>query len=106
MRWVQLAFFIVRMLWRYGPPLWKIGNDIYHDIESKSGAGGKALSSEEKADTFNRKAQMAYTGSHGYMPRRPMLNEFREAVWKRNNIGKEPRKLMDARLRVLPKRPR
>jgi len=83
------------MIWKYGPGLWKLGKDIYDDVESRS-----LNTSESKAIAYNRRAEQAFVGQKGYMPRRRTLNEFREAVWKYRNPGKTAMPLMDARLRV------
>jgi hypothetical protein len=100
MKWLQLAFLIIRMLWKYGPAAWKLGNNIYRDVESRTHSGGDKLTSEESAKAFNDIVVTQSIKKYGEVPKRPELNKFREHVWKRNNIGKTAKRLRDPRLRV------
>jgi len=100
MKWLQLAFLIIRMLWKYGPAAWKLGNNIYHDVEGRVRPGGDKLTSEERAKAFNDIAVTQSIKKYGEVPKRVELNKFRENVWKRNNIGKTAKPLRDPRLRI------
>jgi hypothetical protein len=102
MGWIQLAIFIVQMLIKYGPTLWKLGKQIYDEIEARI-HGGETLTSDQKAIAFNRTAERAYVAQTSTQPTRKVLNEFRENVWTLKNPGKEPKPLTDVRLRILPK---
>jgi hypothetical protein len=100
MRWIQLALFAVRMIWKYGPTVWKLGNKIYHEVEARVHKDGEKLLSEESAVAFNHKVVQRSIDRYDEMPGRSEINKFREDVWKRNNIGKTAKRLKDPRLRV------
>ena len=99
MKWIQLAVFATRMILRYGPKLWKLGKEIFDDIEQRRRQDGTPLAKEEKAAVFNTLAERAIVEQKGYEPRRPALNVLRENVWRYRNPGKTPKRLADARLR-------
>ena len=101
-QWIQLGMFAVKMIIKWGPKIWKLGNDVYHDIEGKRDIDGDALTSDQSANSYNQKAVRVVAGFTGkaYSPRN--LNALREDVWKRNNIGSKPNLLKDARLRAMP----
>jgi len=100
MKWLQVAFLVIRMLWKYGPTVWKLGNQIYKDVEGRTHPDGEKLASEESAKAFNDIAVTEAIKKFGEVPKRSELNKFREQVWKRNNIGKTAKKLRDPRLRA------
>ena len=100
MKWLEVAFLVIRMLWTYGPTVWKLGNNIYHDVEGRVRPGGGKLTSEESAKAFNDISVTEAIKQFGEVPHRSELNKFREQVWKRNNIGKTAKKLRDPRLRA------
>jgi len=102
MNWIKFAMFAVNMLIKYGPALWKLGKQIYDDIERKA-AVDSTITPEQKAIIFNRTAERAYTGQRGKTPNRKTLNAFRENVWKAKNPGKTGKPLGDVRLNILPK---
>jgi len=101
-RWIQLGMFALQMLIKWGPKIWKLGNNVYRDIEEKRNETGGTLTSDESAKSYNEKAVRVVAGATGkaYSPRN--LNALREDVWKRNNIGSKPKPLKDARLRAMP----
>jgi len=105
MNYVQIIFFAIKMLWEYGPKLWKLGKEIYDKIEQTSthvdgSREAKPLTSDQKAKEFNRQALNSVARYKGYMPKRTAVNEFRENVWKYRNPNATPKELSDARLRA------
>lgn len=102
MNWIKIAMFAVGMIIKYGPTLWKLGKQIYDDIEQKKMVDS-TMSSEQKAIMFNRTAERAYIGQSRETPDRKTLNMFREDVWKAKNPGKTGKPLKDVRLNVLPR---
>jgi len=101
MKWIQIALLIIQMLWKYGPTMWKLGNDIYHEVEGHIAPEGTKPTSTEKAAAFNRIAVTESVRKYKEIPKRSELNRFREDVWKRNNINKVAKRIEDARLRAL-----
>lgn len=104
MQWIQLAFFVMRMIIKYGPKLWKLGNEIYHDVEGKQNEDGSPLSSEQSANIYNQKATRKIVGKTGRAPDVRKLNALREDVWKKNNPGNVPKPLSNVRLRAMPRK--
>lgn len=98
-KWLSLAVYVIRMVWKYGPRLWKIGRELYDEIEARCSPDGTPLDATEKAVVFNEVAQKAIAEHKGYVPRRPVVNLYRERVWRYRNPGKTPKRLTDARLR-------
>jgi len=99
MKWIQLAIYAVRMILRYGPKLWALGKEIYDDLEKRRRPDNTPLGAEEKATVFNHLAERAVADTKGIVPRRPVLNRYREDVWQYRNPGKRAKRLADARLR-------
>ena len=101
----QLIFFAIKMLWEYGPRIWKLGKEIYDKVEGSHSSVPESritepLTSELKAIKFNRLAETAISGLTGVEPKRSELNQFRERVWKYRNPNATPKDLADARLRI------
>ena len=98
MNWVKIlglvsqVIFWVKMLFRWGPTVWKMGTKIYRDVESiypassDKGSDGKATRFYEdvRYETARRKKPRPWITD---------VNRLREDVWAKNNPGKTPKPL-------------
>jgi hypothetical protein len=98
---IQMIIFSVKMIMRYGPSLWKIGKNIYDDVEGMSKEAPEPLSSTSKAQQWNNKALVYHIENKGIVPPRLKLNELRENVWTaKNQLAEDRKPISDPKLMV------
>jgi hypothetical protein len=96
-----MVIFSVKMLIRYGPGLWKIGKDIYDDVEDLSANSTEPLSSTTKAQEWNNKALVYEIEKKGVVPTMNKLNRMREDVWTaKNKLAEDRKPISDPKLMV------
>jgi hypothetical protein len=98
LNWIKWALFISQMIIRYGPKLWKLGKEIYNEIERRVDSKNEKLSSDAKAKAFNKLAVSPYMKHKKKVPMHPDLNRFRENIWTAKNRGKTRKALKDPKL--------
>lgn len=81
MKWIV---FILKCIITYGPKLWKIGRELYDNIEKWS----SDKKGEEKAKMFDRAAKVNFRTVNKVDPTDLTVKEFREDVWKSKNWNK------------------
>ena len=83
----QTILFILDVIVKYGPSIFKLLLDAYDWVEDKM----RDHKSDEKAKAFNKKLKEDFAISEG-------INEAREDIWKVKNPDKTPTPLEDETL--------
>lgn len=94
---INLAIFIGKLIVEYGPPLYKMGVEIYEAVEewaSKKGKEeGQKPSSEAKAARFDTAAKKAFITAERIVPGPVAIEQYRQNIWlsRKDNWVKTPK---------------